>query len=365
MVDSFLVSTVILVWPLDECRMLAEAKVFHRLSTTIRRLVPAGTPLSVTRDRVYVHPCVIANRPHIVYPRGLQAQRPDLFEAIADYYGRRGFALKEDQRRYDAATPVARERRRRWVPMLVFTAGLLLEGVAYADTLGAASEVERHLEPRQVELKLSSNDAGDHSGGSSVLFSSAANRSGAVDPIAADRIYDLLRQRHEPGDADPRYLTDDFRQMANYYSSFPEVVAVFDSLKNKNWRLRYDEHRWQTVATGNVFHVDSATVHFNTRAAAQLKRYNQCENNPHCIASPADVLLHELLHVQGMLVHTREFIAQGGMSAVLYPYKHEYATIDAERKLYARMTQRDGISRPQRTDHVGRPAKAECPICIR
>lgn len=337
------------------------------VSTAISRPVPAGSPLPFTRDRVYVHPCVIDNRPHIVYPRGLQAQRPDLFAALKDYYGRQGFALKEDERRYDAATPVARERRRRWVPMLVFTAELLLEGVAYADTLGAASEPERHVEARQVELKLSAPNAGDRFtlDASSGPFSSVANRPKAIDSVAADRIYDLLQQRYEPGDADPSYLLDDFRQIANYYSAFPEVVAVFNNLKNKNWRLRYDEHQWQTVASGNVFHVDSATVHFNTRAAAQLKRYNQCQNNPHCIASPADALLHELLHVQSMLVHTREFIAQGGMSMVLYPYKHEYVIIDAERKLYASMTQRDGLSRPQRTDHVGRPAKAECATCIR
>ena len=345
---------------------MSQRAVFHRLRSGVSQPVCAGTPLSFTRDRVYVHPCVIDNRPHIVYPRGLSQQQPELFEALKDYYGRQGFALKEDQRRCDAETPVARERRRRWVPMLVFTAELLLEGAAYADTLGAVPAAERHVETRQVELKLSANNVDDRfTLGASGPFSSAANKPSAIDSVAADRIYDLFRQRYEPSDADPGYLLDDFRQIANYYSAFPEVVAVLDSLKHKNWRLRYDERQWQTVASGNVFHVDSATVHFNTRAAAQLKRYNQCKNNPHCIASPADALLHELLHVQSMLVHTREFIAQGGMSSVMYPYKHEYAIIDAERKLYARMTQRDGFSRPQRTDHVGRPAKAECATCIR
>lgn len=39
-----------------------------------------------------------------------------------------------------------------------------------------------------------------------------------------------------------------------------------------------------------------------------------------------------------MLVHTPEFLAQGG--AVMYPYKHEYAIIDAERKLYSSKRQR-------------------------
>jgi hypothetical protein len=111
--------------------------------------------------------------------------------------------------------------------------------------------------------------------------------------------------------------------------------------------------------------VDKAVIHFNTRAAAQLLLNRQCTDNPVCIASPADALLHELLHAHSMLVDTAQFIDEGGMNNVLYPYEHEYAVIDAERKLYASMSRRDDIKRPQRTDHTGRTVLARCPICIK
>ncbi len=111
--------------------------------------------------------------------------------------------------------------------------------------------------------------------------------------------------------------------------------------------------------------MDKAIIHFNTRSAAQLRLNNGCANNPICIASPADALLHELLHTHSMLVRSEEFIAQGGMNNVMYPYKHEYAVIGAERQLYASMSTQDKIKRPQRREHTGRTVKANCPTCIK
>ena len=112
--------------------------------------------------------------------------------------------------------------------------------------------------------------------------------------------------------------------------------------------------------------VDKAVIHFNTRSAAQLRLNNGCDNNPVCIASPADALLHELLHTHNsMLVKGEEFIAQGGMNNVMYPYKLEYAVIGVERKLYAKMSHQDNLKRPQRREHTGRTVKANCPTCIK
>lgn len=53
------------------------------------------------------------------------------------------------------------------------------------------------------------------------------------------------------------------------------------------------------------------------------------------------------------------------MNNALYPYKHEYIVIDAERELYARMSTQDKIKRPQRREHTGRIVKARCPTCIK
>ncbi|MCW9032004.1 MAG: hypothetical protein OQK58_10990, partial [Gammaproteobacteria bacterium] len=59
------------------------------------------------------------------------------------------------------------------------------------------------------------------------------------------------------------------------------------------------------------------------------------------------------------------FIEHGGMNNVLYPYKHEYAVIDAERNLYASMSMQDKIKRPQRREHTGRLVRASCATCIK
>lgn len=143
------------------------------------------------------------------------------------------------------------------------------------------------------------------------------------------------------------------------------TFLIIEALKNKNWELSFDEHNWVTTGSGNMMQVDKAVIHFNTRSAAQLRLNNGCTDNPVCIASPADALLHELLHTHSMLVNGEEFIAQGGMNNVIYPYKHEYDVIGKERELYASMSTQDNVKRPQRREHTGRTIKANCPTCIK
>ena len=342
----------------------------NRLLQWFRRTLPLPArsgALAFTPTQAYVHPCVIDRKPHIVYPRGLRTVQPELYNALAAYYRRRGYALKEDRRGTSPVPPALQERRRKWVPILLFTADLLFEGTALAETRRTSTSVDAHTHG-QVELMLAQPHRDNQEQRAlhappppTPTLSSRA----AVDAVAAERIYALLRTAYEPRAGDPTYVLTDFRDIANYYSGFPEVVAMLADLANKKWRLVYDEQTWATVANGNVFEVNAVRVHFNTRSAAQLKLYNECKDNPVCIASPADALLHELLHAHSMLVNTREFIAQGGMSAVMYPYKHEYTIIDAERRLYASMSYRDAIKRPQRVDHTGRPLKAQCATCIR
>lgn len=339
-----------------------KAAFLHWFRGKTERPSQAWKGLSFTRHQVYVHPCVINNRPHIVYPQGLPAQQPKLFQSLHDYYQHKGYALKEDQRRANSTRQHAHERRR-WAPILLFTAELMLDGTAFADPSITKQGQLAHTD-HQVKLLLVSAPTNHAANELPALLPQQAKLK-AIDSAVANRIYDLLQQRYKRNDSDPDYISNDFRQIANYYSGFPEVIKILESLNNKNWRLVYDELSWVTVASGNVFKVDSVSVHFNTRSAAQLKMYNRCKENPVCIASPADALLHELLHTQSMLVNTQEFLAQGGMNAVMYPYKHEYAIIDAERKLYATMSSRDSIKRPQRIDHTGRLVKAQCAICIK
>ena len=323
------------------------------------------TPLSSTLHQVYVHPCVIDNQPHIVYPHGLQAHAPQLFQHLHNYYRRKGYALKEDQRHCNTSHRTRHERRR-WAPILVFTTGLMFESSAFAETENETQATTAHAH-QQIELQLVSNNAIDHPAGALHVSLPPPQQTdpASIKSAVARRIFDMLTQHYKKHDTDPDYILDDFKEIANYYSVFPEAINILDNLNSKKWHLVYDEYSWVTVASGNAFHVDNASVHFNTRSAAQLKLYNRCTENPVCIASPADALLHELLHTHCMLVNTREFLAQGGMNTVLYPYKHEYAIIEAERELYASMSRRDEIKRPQRFDHTGRLVKARCSTCIK
>lgn len=314
---------------------------------------------------VFVHPCVIDNQPHIVYPRGLQERAPALFAQLHAHYSAEGYALKEDQR---AATQPTRQHadRRRWTPVVLFAAAMLLETNAYAQDAGTTQGIDLTGQ-RQVEVHLMANatQATGTAGHFHPPMDISAHARGDSSNATAGMLYAILNTHYQQQDSDPGFIRNDLRELADYYSGFPEVVHIFQALANKNWTLRFDAHAWKTVANGDRLTIKDATVHFNTRSAAQLLLHNRCEHNPVCIASPADALLHELLHVYSMLMNSDEFIAQGGMSDIMYPFRHEYAVIDAERKLYASMSKRDERKRPQRNEHTGRAVKAGCPTCIK
>ena len=243
---------------------------------------------------------------------------------------------------------------------------MLFDGGANAEILNDNHSIETFhsqqitlhlLNPQQTRLQIerhirSLNDPG-------------TNSKTSLKSAAAEKIFTILQAHYKKTNSDPAYLAEDFKKIANYYSEFPQVIALIDPLKDKNWVLSYDEDNWDTVASGNEFQVEKAVIHFNTRSAAQLLLNRKCSDNPVCIASPADALLHELLHTYSMLVDSTQFVSQGGMNNVLYPYQHEYAIIDAERKLYASMSRVDEVKRPQRTDHTGRAVIAHCPVCIK
>jgi len=331
---------------------------YHRLTKTLK------ANKNNNLQQIYVHPCVINDQPHIVYPKGLPEQSPALFQKLTAYYSKQGYAFKEDQRTEEASS-AHRHERRRWAPIILFTASLLFESSAFADI--EIDLDEKHLHEHQnVQLQLISNQLVRQKIQTElpVLHTNNTETNSFKSNVAAS-IYQTLSKHYERQTGDPEYIHEDLKHMANYYSDFPEVITLLEALKDKKWTLRFDENDWVTVASGNVFQVDKAVVHFNTRSAAQLRLYNSCKDNPVCIASPADALLHELLHAHSMLNKTDEFIAQGGMSSVMYPYKHEYAIIEAERNLYAKMSTRDDVKRPARSDHTGRIVKATCPTCIK
>lgn len=319
---------------------------------------------SSSSTHIYVHPCVINKQPHIVYPRGLQEQSPCLFSKLVRHYQPLGYLLKEDQRTTELSNKYKNERKK-WAPVILFTASLFFESSAFADVELDINEKAAVQQQQQIELQLISNSKIREQIQYIVKYDSQSGRKVNIKSELAVTLFNELYRRYQQQKDDPAYIVDDLKEMANYYSNFPESVALIESLKEKNWALSFDEHNWVTTGSGNLMQVDKAVIHFNTRSAAQLRLNNGCSDNPVCIASPADALLHELLHTHSMLVKSEEFISQGGMNNVMYPYKHEYAVIDAERELYASMSQQDNMKRPQRREHTGRTVKAHCPTCIK
>ena len=162
----------------------------------------------------------------------------------------------------------------------------------------------------------------------------------------------------------PYYLTEDLMDMAAYYAQFPHVVELFNSIADYPWTLEYQKNRWSTQLRGTPLSVQSAIIRFDTRAAAQFMLRPQCRQNPQCIASPADALLHELLHVQAAFLDTKRFIVNGGMNRLSYPMLHEMEIINQEKLMYKAMQKLDGKQRPLRTKHIGKISRASCVTCI-
>ena len=315
-------------------------------------------------SQAYVHPCVINNQKHIVYPRGLQEKAPGLFAKLSLHYKNQGYLLKEDQRSNSTANKYKNERQK-WAPILLFTASLLFESSAFADVELELDETASLSQQQNIELQLISNNKIRQQIQYTVNPAYQEKKQVQMKSGLAASLFEILNSRYHKQKTDPDYIVEDLKEIANYYSEFPESVTLLEELKDKDWTLSFDEHNWVTTGSGNMLKVDKAVIHFNTRSAAQLRLNNGCKENPVCIASPADALLHELLHTHSMLVKSEEFIAQGGMNNVIYPYKHEYAVIEQERELYSNMSTRDNLKRPQRREHTGRTVKAHCPTCIK
>lgn len=316
-------------------------------------------------QQTYVQPCVINNQPHIIYPRGLATTSPLLFQQLSGYFLAQGYQLKEDQRYRDSASQYA-ARRRAWAPIVLFTVGLFFESSVNADVEIDITD-RSDLDHTQVELNIISNEPIRQQIREELHVSPFLDRieDSSLKNRSAQVLFDILISRYQASDSDPAYITSDLQTIAEYFSSFPEVITLFNSIKDANWTLVYDENNWTTIASGNAVNIDKTEIHFNTRSAAQLRLNDSCKQNPVCIASPADALLHELLHVHSIFNDTENFLAQGGMNQVLYPYQHERNIIHQERQLYKKMSSQDDIKRPYRHSHAGRIVKANCATCIK
>jgi hypothetical protein len=356
--------------------------------SALPRRLSLGTGSGGPQVLTYVHPCVIDGRRHLVYERGLAQREPGVFATLARFARATGQALREDRRHQ--ARPPQHERRTRWAPVLLLAFGVAAEGAVAghptAEAAGApeaaasaavtpgrnrpASGVARSRTLHLVALHGSDGDGGPddelmlESGTEPVASAATGNRPPGPSP-AARELRRILRGHYPSGDGGPAHVPADLDEMADYYARFPEVVSLLRELDAHPWRLRYEKDTWAAKARGNPVAVHSVEIAFDPRAAARLRRGPRCEANPACILSPADALLHELLHARSMLLDTRSFLAQGGMSTLLYPYAHESTVMAEEGRLYQGMSRLDGTPRPQRSQHTGQIVQASCALCTR
>lgn len=236
-------------------------------------------------------------------------------------------------------------------------------------SVGALASITCGLRAEPVDTKLNAFNA-QHSkwnnDGAPAVDTGAPEPEVLLGHESRHQIYRLLRSRWQVEAADPTTLTQDLKKMAAYYSRFPAVRDLFAQLEKHDWQLRYAPQTFTTRVSGSRLSVKSVSVYFDPRSAAQFKFHRACaEKRPYCVASPADVLLHELLHAQSVLSAPEDFLVQGGMNTQLYPYEHERHTIAREQSLYRSMTAIDHSPRPLRNEHSGRHLAVACATCVR
>ena len=328
-------------------------------------------------DYDFLHPCLIDGRASLVCQATLSCLSPEAYQGLSNIAGQFGLFLKEDQRQSSKRFSQNRRSRKIWVfgfclslvsasvfsrNMDVSSSDLVqpaeVQGSVHSHRLSAHISHQKgrsrihigHIKPPSVEFVLQSFQAKK-----SLL---------KADGKAIYAIEKFLRRVYQPKKGDPVYLRSDLRKIAQYYGRYSQVVELIHELEQKNVKLEYKKSHWQAQAEGTAFTVDSVTVYFDTRMGAQLWQEQRCKGNPACHISPADALLHELLHARLMIVKTDEFIKNGGMQPTLYLFDHEKQVIAMENQLYRSMTQADGLFRPLRNRHTGRLLRVSCALCF-
>jgi len=324
-----------------------------------------------------LHPCVIKGKSAIVCQRDLSRNDPRAFAALKVISDQYGLFLKEDSRIIDDGSKF--NRRQGIAIMLSFCLGIFAttRQVSATETnTPAAINVVTHLSLplNAVQAKMSINADGAKvislrhaslpSAATVLETHSKKNALLEVNAVAATKIKDFLQAAYRQTNADPNRISADFVALANYYARYPQVIALFSVLFDKPVQLLYKSDSWQTQAWGSENSVDQVTIYFDTRTAAQFINRDDCVTNPACNISPADALLHELLHAKLMLVDSQEFFKAGGLKPTLYPIEHERSVISEENGLYQAMNQQDGLARPIRSRHNGEIFHVECALCM-
>lgn len=334
--------------------------------------------LNQPAEHHFLHPCVIDGKPALVCQAGLSRNAQAAFVALQEIARRYGIYLKEDSRlKNDDSIP--HNRRRNVCLVLSFCIGMMATSrVVTANDLlpvnavqPAASQITEPISRMQASLTVGGDGVSvirlrQHKPPSAAQVLAAYSQKQATltsNQLAETEIAGFLTTIYQAESGDPASINADLAAIADYYSRYPQVVSLINELRGQKLTLKYRQNNWQTQAWGNQYGVDSVTIYFDTRLGAQLLNAPGCDATPACSISPADALLHELLHAKLMLLDSQHFIEGGGMAQTLYPFEHEREVISHENELYQDMNQMDGLARPLRHRHSGELLQVSCPAC--
>lgn len=325
----------------------------------------------------FLHPCVIEGKAALVCRGKLSRNAPASFSALQAIADEFDLYVKEDTRQQtlDCKQP---NRRKSLALVLSFYIGMLGTSRLVTANELTSTPAGTVIAGLSVPIHTLQTSVSIDKTGQPVLHLKKSPR-----PAASEmrKIYDhhkhnlqtqagneefihhFLRTAYQPEDSDPAHIAGDMANIAHYFAQYPQTVELISALSGKNLQLKYKADNWQTQAWGNENGIDRVTIFFDTQIAAKFVTGSDCELNPACNISPADALLHELLHAKLMLLDAQHFIETGGLQPSLYPFEHEREVIQLENQLYGAMNRQDHLARPLRTRHSGELFHVDCALC--
>jgi len=298
-----------------------------------------------------VHACVIGGVPHYVHAPALAQTHPEYFARLSSYAEHQGIHLKADRRTQEDG---GRDCRRKKFLSIVF----LAMGLSSMGAVAEEGDLSLNLISPEYAESIMPQEEKPVSRVAKLLEQ-------AQDSLVSQGLTQILMSHLDDIEQYPPSILDDIHELAAYYAHYPAAVQLIQSIAKTGWTLKYAPHTFQTNVKGSRMDIDQVDVFFDPRSGAKLKFYDKCDaQKPFCIASPADALLHELLHVQTITNDKSAFIGQGGLDPWSYPAEHERLTIMKENALYRAMTLVDKQPRPLRSEHNGRNVLVSCATCF-
>ena len=188
---------------------------------------------------------------------------------------------------------------------------------------------------------------------------------GPENPQVAEEVYETLRSHLEKSAAVPAGFDQDLRELAVYFSRYEPAARLIARLRPLKWSIEYRPGTWAVEVAASPFEINAVTVHADTRSAVRIYGRRACLDEPtKCLRIPADALLHELLHVELILLDKQRFLAQRAPATEFGECEHENEVIEREARLFAEMTTSDRTSRPMRRLHQGTLFAVGCVTCF-